>query len=182
MSEIAVMLAEGFEEIEGLTVVDICRRCGIGVTTVSITNDKNVMGSHGIPVIADKVFGEVDFGKIDMIVLPGGKKGTDNLEACGPLLEKVDEFYKTDKYVAAICAAPRILGHRGILNGRVACSYPTFESHLEGAVVTQNPVEKSDNVITGRGMGVSIDFALKVAEQFVDKETVDDVALGIIYK
>ncbi len=182
MSEIAVMLAEGFEEIEGLTVVDICRRCGIGVTTVSITNDKNVMGSHGIPVIADKVFGEVDFGKIDMIVLPGGKKGTDNLEACKPLLEKVDEFYKTDKYVAAICAAPRILGHRGILNGRVACSYPTFESHLEGAVVTQNPVEKSDNVITGRGMGVSIDFALKVAEQFVDKETVDDVALGIIYK
>jgi 4-methyl-5(b-hydroxyethyl)-thiazole monophosphate biosynthesis len=182
MSEIAVMLAEGFEEIEGLTVVDICRRCGIGVTTVSITNDKNVMGSHGIPVIADKVFGEVDFGKIDMIVLPGGKKGTDNLEACEPLLEKVDEFYKTDKYVAAICAAPRILGHRGILNGRVACSYPTFESHLEGAVVTQNPVEKSDNVITGRGMGVSIDFALKVAEQFVDKETVDDVALGIIYK
>lgn len=182
MSEIAVMLAEGFEEIEGLTVVDICRRCGIGVTTVSITNDKNVMGSHGIPVIADKVFGEVDFEKIDMIVLPGGKKGTDNLEACEPLLEKVDEFYKTDKYVAAICAAPRILGHRGILNGRVACSYPTFESHLEGAVVTQNPVEKSDNVITGRGMGVSIDFALKVAEQFVDKETVDDVALGIIYK
>ena len=182
MSEIAVMLAEGFEEIEGLTVVDICRRCGIGVTTVSITDDKNVMGSHGIPVIADKAFGEVDFGNIDMIVLPGGKKGTDNLEACEPLLEKIDEFYRTDKYVAAICAAPRILGHRGILNGRVACSYPTFESHLEGAVVTQNHVEKSDNVITGRGMGVSIDFALKVAEQFVDKETVDDVALGIIYK
>ena len=182
MSEIAVMLAEGFEEIEGLTVVDICRRCGIGVTTVSITNDKNVMGSHGIPVIADTVFDEVDFGKIDMIVLPGGKKGTDNLEACEPLLKKVEEFYKTDKYVAAICAAPRILGHMGILNGRIACSYPTFESHLEGAVVTQNPVEKSDNVITGRGMGVSIDFALKIAEQFVDKETVDDVAVGIIYK
>ena len=182
MSEIAVMLAEGFEEIEGLTVVDICRRCGIGVTTVSITDDKNVLGSHGIPVIADAVFKEIDFAKIDMIVLPGGKKGTDNLEACEPLLKKVEEFYKSDKYVAAICAAPRILGHMGILNGRIACSYPTFEGHLEGAVVTQNPVEKSDNVITGRGMGVSIDFALKIAEQFVDKEKVDDVAVGIIYK
>ncbi len=182
MSEIAVMLAEGFEEIEGLTVVDICRRCGIGVTTVSITDDRNVLGSHGIPVIADTVFSEVDFGKIDMIVLPGGKKGTDNLEACEPLLKKVDEFYKSDKYIAAVCAAPRIFGHMGILNGRIACSYPTFESHLEGAVVTQNPVEKSDNVITGRGMGVSIDFALKIAEQFVDKDKVDDVAVGIIYK
>ena len=98
MTEIAVMLAEGFEEIEGLTVVDICRRCGIGVTTVSITDDKNVMGSHGIPVIADKTFGEVDFGKIDMRVLPGGKKGTDNLEACEPLLVEMQLEMTDGKY------------------------------------------------------------------------------------
>ena len=117
-----------------------------------------------------------------MIVLPGGLKGTQNLEACEPLMEKIDEFYRDDKYIAAICAAPSILGHRDILNGRVACSYPSFEGHLVGAVVSHNPVEKSDNVITGRGMGVSIEFALKIAEQFVSKEKVDDVATGIVYR
>ncbi|MBR1861338.1 MAG: DJ-1/PfpI family protein [Lachnospiraceae bacterium] len=182
MATIAVMLAEGFEEIEGLTVVDICRRCGIEVVTVSITDDRNVMGSHKIPVIADEVFANVDFDKVDMIVLPGGLRGTQNLEACEPLMKKIDEFYKSDKYIAAICAAPSIFGHRDILNGRVACSYPSFEGHLAGAVVSRNPVEKSDNVITGRGMGVSIEFALKIAEQFVDAEKVEDVAVGIIYR
>ena len=182
MAKIAVMLAEGFEEIEGLTVVDICRRCGIDVVTVSIGEDRNVLGSHKIPVIADDIFSNVDFGGIDMIVLPGGLKGTQNLEACEPLMEKIDEFYRDDKYIAAICAAPSILGHRDILNGRVACSYPSFEGHLVGAVVSHNPVEKSDKVITGRGMGVSIEFALKIAEQFVSSEKVDDVATGIIYR
>ncbi len=182
MAKIAVMLADGFEEIEGLTVVDICRRCGIEVDTISISESRNVMGSHMIPVIADKVFAEADFMEYDMIVLPGGGKGTQNLEACEPLMEKIDEFYRNDRYIAAICAAPSIFGHRGILNGRIACSYPTFESHLEGAVVSRNPAEKSDNVITGRGMGVSIEFALKIAEQFVPAEKVNDVAAAIIYR
>ena len=109
MAKIAVMLADGFEEIEGLTVVDICRRCGIEVVTVSVKNDKNIMGSHMIPVIADEIFSDIDFNTIDMIVLPGGKKGTENLEACEPLMEKIDEFYKSDKLIAAICAAPSIL-------------------------------------------------------------------------
>ncbi len=182
MAKIAVMLADGFEEIEGLTVVDICRRCGIDVVTVSIKNDKNIMGSHNIPVIADEIMENINFDLIDMIVLPGGKAGTDNLEACEPLLKKIDEFVRDDKYVAAICAAPRILGHRGLLNGRVACSYPTFESHLEGAIVSHNSAEQSDKIITGRGMGTSIDFALKIAEQFVEKDKVEDVAVGIVYR
>lgn len=181
MAKIALMLADGFEEIEGLTVVDICRRCGIDTVMVSIMKDKQVVSARNIPVIADVLFEDVDFSEVDMIVLPGGLKGTQNLEACEPLMAKIDEFYKTDKYVAAICAAPSILGHRGILNGRIACSYPSFEGHLVGAVVTHEPVAKSDNVITGRGMGVSIEFALKLAEQFVDKCVVDDVADGIIY-
>ncbi len=182
MAKIAVMLADGFEEIEGLTVVDICRRCGIEVVTVSIKEDANIMGSHKIPVTADTVFSKVDFNEIDMIVLPGGLKGTQNLEAFEPLLNKVKEFYNSDKYIAAICAAPSIFGHMGLLNGRIACSYPSFEGHLVGAIVSRNPVEKSDNVITGRGMGVSIEFALKIAEQFVPADKVDDVAHGIIYR
>lgn len=181
MAKIAVMLADGFEEIEGLTVVDICRRCGIETIMVSVMENKQIVSSHNIPIVADAMIGEIDFSEIDMIVLPGGLKGTQNLEACELLMTKVDEFYKSDKLIAAICAAPSIFGHRGILNGRVACSYPTFESHLEGAVVTSDPVAKSDNVITGRGMGVSVEFALKIAEQFVDKSVADDVANGVIY-
>ena len=139
MAKIALMLADGFEEIEGLTVVDICRRCGIDTVMVSIMKDKQVVSARNIPVTADVLFEDVDFSEVDMIVLPGGLKGTQNLEACEPLMAKIDEFYKTDKYVAAICAAPSILGHRGILNGRIACSYPSFEGHLVGAVVTHEP-------------------------------------------
>lgn len=181
MAKIAVMLADGFEEIEGLTVVDICRRCKIDTVMVSIMESKQIVSSHGIVITADEMYDDIDFSQIDMIVLPGGLKGTQNLEACDKLMQKVDEFYKSDKYIAAICAAPSILGHRGILNGRVACSYPTFESHLEGAVVTHEPVAKSDNVITGRGMGTSIEFALKIAEQFVGRKSADEVAMGIVY-
>lgn len=181
MAKIAVFLADGFEEIEGLTVVDICRRCRIDTVTVSIMETEKVVSSHNIPVIADMMLADVDFGEIDMIVLPGGLKGTLNLEACEPLMEKVDEFYKNDKLIAAICAAPSIFGHKGILNGRIACSYPSFESHLEGAIVSHDPCVKSDNVIMGRGMGVSTEFALKIAEQFAEKEVVDSVADGVIY-
>lgn len=181
MAQVAVFLADGFEEIEGLTVVDICRRCKIDTITVSIMSDKIVTSSHGIPVVADMMLSEVDFDSLEMIVLPGGLKGTQNLEACEPLMAKVDEFYKSDKLIAAICAAPSIFGHRDILNGRIACSYPSFEGHLVGAIVSQNPTEKSDNVITGRGMGVSTEFALKIAEQFVPADVVKDVADGVIY-
>ena len=126
MSHIAVFLAEGFEEIEGLTVVDLCRRAGIQTDMVSITEEKTVLGSHGIQVVADITFDEVDFDALDMIVLPGGLKGTQNLEACEALMEQVEKFHQAGRYLSAICAAPSIFGHKGYLKGREACSYPTF--------------------------------------------------------
>lgn len=182
MSKIGIFFAEGFEEIEALTVVDVCRRCGIEVEMVSAYGEKQVLGSHDILVAMDKTIGEADFASYDVIVLPGGGKGTQGLEACEPLMAKVDEFYREGKYIAAICAAPSILGHRGFLKGRRACSYPTFESHLEGATVTAGPVEVDGKVITSRGMGTSIDFALAIAEVLCGSEIARDMAAKIVYR
>ncbi|MBR6478876.1 MAG: DJ-1/PfpI family protein [Lachnospiraceae bacterium] len=182
MSKLGIFFAEGFEEIEALTVVDVCRRCEIEVEMVSAYGEKQVLGSHGILVAMDKTFDEADFSSYDMIVLPGGGKGTQGLEACAPLMAKVDEFYQAGKFIAAICAAPSIFGHRGFLKGRRACSYPSFESHLEGAQVTAGPVEIDGNVITSRGMGTSIDFALAIAKVFCGDEAAKDMAKRIVYQ
>ncbi len=181
MSRIGVFFAEGYEEIEALTVVDICRRCGMEVEMVSITDDLRVRGSHRVLVEMDKTFAEADFDGYDMLVLPGGAKGVQNLEACGPLMKKVDDFYAAGKYIAAICAAPSILGHRGMLRGRKACSYPSFESHLEGAEVTKGPVETAGKVLTSRGMGTSIEFALAIAAIFCGQKAADEMAEKIVY-
>lgn len=182
MSKIAVFFAEGYEEIEALTVVDICRRCQIEVETVSVTDESAVMGSHKILVTMDTVLKKADFDSYDMLVLPGGLKGVQGLEACDLLMEKIDAFYAAGKYIGAICAGPSIFGHRGILKGRKACSYPTFESHLEGAEVTAGPVEVSGHVVTSRGMGTSIDFALAIAEIFCGKEAAEEMAVKIVYR
>lgn len=181
MSKIAVFFAEGYEEIEALTVVDLCRRAGIETVMVGVTDDKCVTGSHGIPVVMDMGLLDVDFDALDMIVLPGGMPGTKNLEACELLMEKVDAFYAAGKDVAAICAAPSILGHRGILNGKRACCYPGFEEHLNGAVVSENSVETDGNVITGRGMGCAIDFSLAIVEKYAGNENAKSLGRGIIY-
>lgn len=182
MSKAAIFLAEGFEEIEALTVVDICRRCGIAIDMISITEEGQVVSSHGVKVAADKVFSQAEFDTYDMLILPGGMPGTKNLEAHGPLMEQVDAFYKNGRYIAAICAAPSIFGHRGILKGRNACSYPDFESHLEGASVTREPVEISDHVITSRGMGTAIDFGLAIAGVLGIPEKAEEIAKAIVYK
>lgn len=170
MSRVAVFFGAGYEEIEALTVVDILRRAQIMTDTVSITGEREVTGSHGITVTMDKLFDEVDFDATDVIVLPGGMPGTTNLEAYKPLMDKVDEFYQKDKYIAAICAAPSIFGHKGILKGRKACSNPGFESHLEGADVKQEPAVVDGHIITSRGMGTAIPFGLAILEQLAGKE------------
>lgn len=182
MSKIAVFFAEGYEEIEALAVVDICRRSSIVVDMVSITEDRQVKGSHGISIQMDKAFGEADFETYDMLVLPGGGKGTQGLEAHEGLMAQIDAFYEKGKYIAAICAAPSIFGHRGILKGRKACCYPSFESHLEGAQVTKGPVEISGHVITSRGMGTAIDFGLAIAGILCGQEAAEKMAQQIVYR
>lgn len=181
MSKIAVFFAEGYEEIEALTVVDLCRRAGIETLMVGVTDDKCVTGSHKIPVVMDMGIVDVDFDSLDMIVLPGGMPGTRNLEACELLMEQVDSFYAQGKGVAAICAAPSVLGHRGILKGKKACCYPGFEEHLDGAEVTLHSIEVEGNVITSRGMGCAIDFSLAIVEKYAGDETAEALSKGIIY-
>lgn len=182
MKKVAIFFGTGYEEIEALTVVDLCRRAGIDIRMVSITGERKVTGSHGITVEMDQTFEEADFSSMDMIVLPGGMPGTKNLEAHEGLMEQVDAFYKEGKYVAAICAAPSIFGHRGILNGRKACCYPGFEKDLEGAEVCFESVCISDHVITSRGMGCAIDFSLAIIRILCGEETAEEKAKSIIYK
>lgn len=181
MKKIAVFFAEGYEEIEALTVVDICRRCGLDVEMVSIMGETPVKSSHGVVVQTDKTFEQADFSEYDMLVLPGGMPGTKNLEAHEGLMARIDEFHATGKLIAAICAAPSIFGHRGILKGKKACCYPTFESHLEGAQVTGGPVEISDNVITSCGMGTAIAFGLAIVKVFIGEEKTQELARTIVY-
>jgi len=182
MGKICVFLAEGMEEIEALTVVDICRRAKLEVATVSITGDKRVTSSHQITVEADELLENIDFDDVDMIVLPGGMPGTLNLEACEPLMEQVAAFDKQGKGLAAICAAPSIFGHKNLLEGRKACCYPGFEKELKGALVSYNSVEVSDHIITSRGMGTAIDFALSIVARIKGQTCADEIEKAIIYR
>ena len=181
MSKAAVFFGTGYEEIEALAVVDILRRAGVETPMVSITGERSVAGSHDIKVEMDALFEELDFDELDLIVLPGGGQGTKNLEAFEPVMAKVDDFVAQDKLVAAICAAPSILGHKGILKGKKACSYPSFESHLEGAEVMHQPAVIDGNIITGRGMGAAVPFGLAILEKLQGREAAQKMAETIVY-
>lgn len=182
MNDICIFFGAGYEEIEALTVVDILRRASLPVKMVSITEEREVTSSHNVTVKMDAVLSEVDFDKVEMIVLPGGMPGTKNLEACEALMARVDAFVKADRPVSAICAAPSILGHRGHLKGRKACCFPSFEEHLEGAEVVKESSVVSGNITTGRGMGAAIPFALSILERYQGKEAAQAMAEKIVYK
>lgn len=181
MSRACVFIAEGFEEIEGLTVVDILRRAGVDTQTVSITEERMVTGSHKIPVRADVCLKDADFTGTELLVLPGGMPGTLNLGACRELTELLVRFCEEGKKVAAICAAPSVLGDLGILKGKKAACYPGFEERLAGAEVVYDKVAVDGNVITSRGMGTAIPFALALTEQLVSREKAEEIKKGIIY-
>lgn len=182
MARIGVFFAEGYEEIEALTVVDLCRRAGIEVCMVSVDGSETAVGAHGIGVRMDAALEQVEFDTFDMIVLPGGMPGTKNLEACDRLMAELDHFYEGGKWIAAICAAPGIFGHRGYLKGRKATCYPSFEKELEGATVTGAGAVEDGNVITGQAMGGAIDFGLKIVEKLISPEAADRLAESIVYE
>lgn len=178
---VAVFLATGFEEIEALTVVDLCRRAGISTDMVSVTGERQVVSSHGVAVMADKLFSEVDFSQVEMLVLPGGMPGTLNLEAYEPLMEQVKAFDKEGKFISAICAAPTVFGHLGLLKGRKACCYPGMEDGLLGAEVTMEETAVSDHVLTSRGMGTAIPFGLKIVERFQGEAAAKELSEKIVF-
>lgn len=178
---IYVHLATGFEEIEALTAVDLLRRADIQVQSVSIEDKKEVTGAHNITVAADILFEEADYDNCEMIVLPGGMPGTLNLQNHPGLSEKIDQFYGAGKYIAAICAAPMILGAKGYLDGRDATIYTGMEEHLGKAVWEGAKAVKSDHIITGKGPGCAIDFALMLIEVLKGKEASDAVKADILF-
>lgn len=181
MSKTAIFFTTGFEEVEALTVVDILRRCEVEVNMVSITGDKKVVGAHNIVIDTDSCFENEDFTDRDMLILPGGP-GTKNLEKYEPLMKIIKEQNEKGKYIAAICAAPTVFGHIGLLEGKNACCYPGMEDGLIGAKVSYEKVEVAGNIITSRGVGTAIPFALKLAEILVGKDTADKMAQKIVFQ
>ncbi|SFB85611.1 DJ-1 family glyoxalase III [Butyrivibrio sp. YAB3001] len=182
MAKTAIFLADGFEEIEALTVVDLLRRAGIEIITASIMGRKEVTGSHNITVLADALIDDIDFDGTDMLILPGGMPGTTNLGECEPLKEKIKDFDAKEKMLAAICAAPTVYGKMGILSGKKACCYPGCEVDLKGADVQTTEVTKDGHFITSRGMGTAIPFGLAIIAHFQGQDVADKMAEKIVYK
>ncbi|MGC4019310.1 MAG: DJ-1/PfpI family protein [Muricomes sp.] len=181
MKQISIFLADGFEEIEGLTVVDLLRRAGVDVKTVSVTGSLSIHGAHDITVKADVLFEEQDFSDMDMLVLPGGMPGTTHLQEHQGLKKLLEEQYAKEKYIAAICAAPGILGSLGFLEGRTACSYPTVEAKLSGANVVQDPVAVDGHIITSRGVGTAIPFSLELISKLCGSEKSEEIGKSIVF-
>lgn len=182
---VAVMVAPGLEEIEGLTVVDILYRAGIPCDTVAVSDTAEITSSHEVRIVCDTTIGEADLDSYDMIVLPGGMPGTKNLAACEPLREKVSEFVATGRQAAAICAAPALtLGAWGLLSGRRATSNPNFRQVLadNGAVVSDDPVVVDGNVITSQGMGTAIDFGLEIVRHYLGEDAVEQTKEKVVYR
>lgn len=178
---IYVFLANGFEEIEAVTPIDLLRRSGKEVITVGV-GDNIIVGSHNIPIVTDTIAQEITLSEeLEMIVIPGGMPGTLNLEKNSYVQQAIDYCSEKGIYIAAICAAPSILGHKGLLNGKRAVCYEGFETQLEGAVIGSSAVEIDGNVITARGAGGSVEFALKLVEILVSENESKRLSDAIIY-
>ncbi len=171
---ILLFLANGFEEIEALATVDILRRAGLEVVTVGVGGE-SVIGAHGISVKADCPHTQIPAGEVQAVVLPGGLPGTTNLEACTTVQEQVDQAAEAGALLCAICAAPSILGHKGLLKGKRATCYPGYESHLYGAQCTGESVTVDGTVITAKGAGVSAEFALAIVAALMSPEKAQEL-------
>ena len=180
MKTFCLFLAEGFEEMEALTQVDVLRRAGMPVKTVSVTGVSTVTSSHGVPVIADMVFEEVNKEDVEMIILPGGMPGATNLDEHEGLSKLILDFAAAGKPLSAICAAPLVYGKRGLLKGKKATCYPGFETYLEGADYTAALVQKDDNFITGKGPGAALEFGFAIVEKYLGIEKVRELKHAMI--
>ncbi len=177
-----VFLAHGFEEIEAVTVVDILRRAGIQVKTVSLMEDKTVYGSRGIGIEADIFFREGNYNKCAMLILPGGMPGTINLCNHKELNIELKDYYLSGKPIAAICAAPMVLGRAGILAGHEATIYPGMEDELIGAIKKDDDVVVSGNLITAKGPGIAMKFALAIIDRLKGTDKAKEIAEELLYR
>ncbi|MCH5296977.1 MAG: DJ-1/PfpI family protein [Ruminococcus sp.] len=169
-----VFLADGFEEVEALAPVDMLRRAKLDVKTVGVTGIE-VTGSHNVTVKADIALSEINLDNIEGVILPGGMPGTVNLEKSQGVIDAVKYAYENEKIVAAICAAPSILGHLGYLEGRKATCFPGFDTELKGAEYTAAHTEIDGNVITAKGAGCAVEFGHAIVSKAISKEAADKV-------
>ena len=179
----AIFFADGCEEIEGLTVVDILYRAGIPLKKISVSSSLTVVSSHQLSFRCDSLIADEDLSRYDLLILPGGIPGTLNLKACEPLREALLAFAAQGKGLAAICAAPSVLGDLGLLRGRPCACNPSWEDALleKGARVIRQEVVRDGNIITSRGLGTSIPFALAILSYFKGDEAAEEMRRKIVY-
>ena len=181
--KVYIFLADGFEDIEGLTVVDLLRRAEIDIKTVSIKETKQIQTSHDITMLTDTTFAETDFADADMLVLPGGMPGTKYLAGYKPLTDLLTDFNSKGKKIAAICAAPSVFSGLGFLKNRKATSYPSFMEIIagDGAQTSEDSVVVDGNITTSRGLGTAVDFALSLISQLENDEKAKEIAESVVY-
>lgn len=180
--KVGMMVANGYEEVEMLTVVDLLRRAGMTCDIISVTGKKELTSSHKVTVIADLLFEDADYDSYDALVIPGGMPGTTNLGAHAGVCEQLKKAYADGKLIAAICAAPTVFGKLGLLEDKKAICYPGMEDQLTGARVTYEPAVRDGNIITSRGMGTAIDFGLEILAYYEGREAAAELAEKVVYE
>ena len=183
MAKVYVFLADGFEDVEALIPVDVLRRGGLDVVTVSVMDDSQMVESaHGVSMMADTWIGDCDVAEADLLLLPGGMPGATNLYACEPLRQALVRQHEAGRMIAAICASPAVvLGQMGLLNGRRATCYPGFEQLLQGATYTGELCTVDDIFVTGEGPAAAFPFAYCLLSILKDKATAEQIATGMRY-
>lgn len=183
MPKTMIFMSDGCEEVEALTVVDLLRRAEIEITMVSLKEELMINGSHNIGIKADCLYSEADFDSCDMIILPGGLRGTENIKAHEDLNKQIKSFNEKGKMLAAVCAAPTVFAADGILEDKCATSYPGKAAEMTPVKeYKEDSVVVDGNVITSRGLGTSIEFAAAIIGHFKGKEAAEKVLKAIVYK
>ena len=181
MKKIVLFLADGTEECEALITVDLLKRAGFNVTTASVMDKKLVTTSSNIKIYADEMAADLNYEEFDMLILPGGMPGTKYLGESETVCNAVNKFNEESKPIAAICAAPSVLGKLGVLQGKKAICYPGFEDALNGATISDVDPVTDTNITTASGLGHAIPFALEIIKVLENEETANKVAREIGY-
>lgn len=181
MARVVVPLADGFEEIEAMSIIDILRRADIEVVIAGL-HDGPITSARGVKVIPDTTIDTIKAEDFDMIVLPGGQPGSDNLNADQRVRNLIVEFYNKGKLTGAICAAPYVLANAGILEGKKATSYPAYKDKITGAMYLEDNVVEDGNVITSRGPATAACFAFKIVERLKGKETAENIRKAMLFE
>jgi len=174
MPKVVVILADGFEEVEAVAIIDVLRRAGID-TVIAGLHDGHITSTRKVKIIPDTVIDTIKADDFDMIVLPGGQPGSDNLNADKRVLSLVTEFNRKGKLTGAICAAPLVLGSAGVLAGRHATSYPSYKDKLGGAIYEERSVVEDGTVLTSRGAGTALAFGLAIVARLVNAQMAQQI-------